>query len=190
MPKTKGFRHDKVRISPAEVREEVWEFGGGRKVRGEIARYEVVDSNFRPAHRWEFDVATPHRLAGSAYIEVQPVTVPPVESWSTLKRRSVCFRRATYWPDFVYAEITLSDPTGAKNRLRLPAGQRDVIKPYLSLRNVRDKATVTSVAGRGPVWLCRPSSHRSMIRFYMATRAWPLYNGVVVIKPPRRRTVR
>jgi hypothetical protein len=102
-----------------EERDGTWEFGGGSKVQGRIARYTMVDGNFRDSSLGVrgLGAGAPHR---DRVHRVQPVEVPAADIWSTIARRSVCFRKAAYWPDPAFLLFLMA--TVEPYRLQWPAG--------------------------------------------------------------------
>jgi hypothetical protein len=181
MPKYKAFTRENVSVGLVGEAPESWKFRR-RVVQGTAYRYEVIDGNFSRPHRWEFIVRVPSRLGDDEYIEVRPIQCPSHRVFAGLDQRSVNFSPALR-PSYrgnVYAKVFLGDATGEKTKRGVSAGDRPNLPAFISVRNMRLKRTVTTTAGSdggAQVAVLKPTSHRGMIKFFLATRAWVLYNG-------------
>src|SRR5690606_16612341 len=110
---------------------------------------------------------------------------PRLRVFAGLDRRSVNFspaKRAGY-RGLVYAKVFLGDTSGDKTKLGVSSGERRSLPAYVSRRNMRLKKTVTTTAGRdgnAQVKLVKPTSHGTMIKFFLSTRAWVLYDNFIL----------
>jgi hypothetical protein len=180
VPRKPKFKRSKVSIDLIDRRNESWKFAR-KTVRGTVFSYDVRDENFPRIARWTFIVRVPRELVNDSYIEVRPTHTPRQRVFAGLDRRSINFApaRRTAYRGLVYGKVFLGDASGDKTKIGVAAGERPQLPQYISRRNMRLKKTVTLTAGsdgNAQVKLFKPSSHKSMIKFFLATRAWVLHD--------------
>lgn len=157
-----------------------WQFAG-RNIKGTIFEYLVTDHNFQTDRKWRFAVRVPNDFRSAGYIEVRALHNPQKRCWSGIERMSVNFARATRpnYKGLLYAKVFLADPTGKSNKRGLRRGEKMFLPPYLRRLKLRVKKTVASTRGtdgKSLVAVANPNKHADMIKVFMATRAWVLYN--------------
>jgi hypothetical protein len=176
----KKFSRTLVSAKLVSQQKEIWKFAD-RRVQGTTYTYQVLDRNFAPVAKWTFVIRVPELLTSRGYVEIRPTHCPPQAAFAGLDRRSINFtpaRRARY-RGFLYAKVFLGDTDGKRTKIGTRAGDRPRLPAYISRTNMRLKKTVTSTSGTDgstQVKLFRRNSHRGMIRFFLSTRAWVLYN--------------
>jgi hypothetical protein len=184
MAPQRRFSMANVHVELVEQRTESWKFQD-RSVRGTAYTYDVKDNNFKRPARWTFVVRVPEAMGRQGYIEVRPTHCPRQRVFAGLDRRSVNFRAATQprYSGHVYAKLFIGDVSGGKNKKGVRKGERTALPEYISRTSLRLKGTVASTRGTDAnalVFIVKPTSHRTMIRFYLAARAWVLADQFVL----------
>ena len=177
-------RLDRIVISEASSGPSTWAFAG-KIVRGTEHRYDVVDENYQSRNRWVFAIRVPNDAYGR--IEVRPLQTPNDKAFAGLDRRSLTYMRGTKgkYSKFRYCPLALAVPGGNATRDVVHRSQKNQLPTWLRRLTWRLKQKATVRATRGTdgsslVVLVRPDDHISMIRLFVATKAWVLKRGVVL----------
>jgi hypothetical protein len=174
--KVPRYSLDKVRITPGEHRAAAWAFAR-RAVRGTEYHYLVVDQNHSNRNQWEFIVRVPNEVRGR--IEVRPLSVPNKKIWADLERRSLTFARAGM-PAHAserYCQLSIPKPRGEGTRTILNYREKSTLPRWFRplLPRMRRKTTIRRTRGTDGdalVVLVRPKDHATMIRLFLASKAW------------------
>jgi len=179
---TKHFNPNLVGVKEAHSnRDGHWQFQNAH-FSGTIYEYSVEDRNFRPSHKWTFEVRVPNKFIQGAYIVVRPTTQHPQKDyWAGIDIDSINFARATRgsYRGLMYAKINLADVTGKKNKVGVSRGQRAGLPDYVHKFHLRLKKTVASTKGTDSnyqVAVIEPEDHEAMIRLFFALKVWIRYD--------------
>ena len=184
----KDFEASNVVVTREREKEGKWEFGG-KSVKGTIIEFTVIDHNFGSDNKWSFIVREPDRIEKGAYVEVKPVDHPQKTCWDRIERMSINFSPADMpnYNGMMYAQIFIADVDGRKtkrkNRIVVKNGQRPLLPHFFRYFKIRRKETVATSRvndGRHLVIVTHERDYDDMIKVFLATKAWVLYNRFVL----------
>jgi hypothetical protein len=162
-------------------RDSQWKFQK-KRFTGTVYQYAVEDRNFRPAHKWNFQVNVPDKFIKGAYIVVRPTQHPQTAYWAGFERQTINFASATLGrykgKGLVYVKINIADVSGEKNKVGVSKGKRASLPEYIRKFPLRLKKTVASTKGRDgnyQVAIAKRDGIPTLIRLFFALRVWVMY---------------
>lgn len=172
---------DKIIIKPKRSQKGKWKWRK-KNVTGRLYEYDVIDNNRENYKHWKFQVRVPDKFKKGTYIIVQPIQHPQLKVLGEIERRSISLGRATRGKYLAkaYAKVMLGDTDDNKNRRGVRIEQRRSLPPYIREFRLRAKQTVTTTKGtdgKALVAVVDPEAHDTMIKLFLATRAWVLFGG-------------
>lgn len=174
---------DRVVIAPGRVDPKAhWEFQG-KVVKGSIHHYMAMDGNLPSIVPWWFILHVPDRLQKGGYLLLQALDFPRIPAWTPIARTVINYAKATMTKHrgSVYAKVRLAASDKHQKYENVGWDQRKILPDYLQAFDLRAKSKVATTRGNDGdslVAVIPGADHAQMIRFFVATKVWPLHPGL------------
>lgn len=185
MPRRRRYDPELVAVAKEKEVRSAWLSPGGAAVVGTAHLYEVEDGNFDRLNRWIFSVRVPREPRGR--IVVSPLIAPGKKAWAGIDRRAVVFVHATRHPyrGHVYCKLNVADPSGARTKIGVARGEKDVLprwfEPLQSRLRVKETVTTTHGTDRKALVAIVPAgAYETMIRLFFALKVWILQEAIQI----------